>query len=47
MVPGPVGRVAGRYTVLMRGRAAAITGTVAFGVERVDGRPEIGLIAPQ
>ncbi len=47
VVPGPVGRVSGRYTVLMRGRAAAITGTVAFGVERVDGRPEIGLIATQ
>jgi predicted Ser/Thr protein kinase len=47
VVAGPVGRVSGRYTVLMRGRAAAITGTVAFGVERVDGRPEIGLIATQ
>ncbi len=47
VVPGAVGRVSGRYTVLMRGRAAAITGTVAFGVERVDGRPEIGLIATQ
>jgi predicted Ser/Thr protein kinase len=47
VVAGPVGRVSGRYTVLMRGGAAAITGTVAFGVERVDGRPEIGLIATQ
>jgi predicted Ser/Thr protein kinase len=46
IVPGAVGRVSGRYTVLQRGRAA-ITGTVAFGVERVDGRPEIGLIATQ
>jgi serine/threonine-protein kinase len=46
IVPGSVGRVSGRYTVLQRGRTA-ITGTVAFGVERVDGRPEIGLIATQ
>jgi hypothetical protein len=46
IVTGSVGRVSGRYTVLQRGRAA-ITGTVAFGVERVDGKPEIGLIATQ
>jgi len=46
VVAGPVGRVSGRYTVLLRGRAA-ITGTVAFGVERVGGRAEIGLIATQ
>jgi hypothetical protein len=46
IVPGSVGRVSGRYTVLQRGRAA-ITGTVAFGIERVDGQPEIGLIATQ
>jgi hypothetical protein len=46
VVAGSVGRVSGRYTVLQRGRAA-ITGTVAFGVERVDGKPEIGLIATQ
>jgi hypothetical protein len=46
VVGGPVGRVSGRYTVLLRG-GAAITGTVAFGVQRVDGRAEIGLIATQ
>jgi hypothetical protein len=46
VVAGPVGRVSGRYTVVMRGRAA-IAGTVAFGVQRVDGRAEIGLIATQ
>jgi hypothetical protein len=46
VVAGPVGRVSGRYTVLLRGRAA-ITGTVAFGVQRVGGRAEIGLIATQ
>jgi serine/threonine-protein kinase len=46
VTPGSVGRASGRYTVLLRGRAA-LTGTVAFGVERVDGRPEIGLIATQ
>jgi Protein kinase domain/Domain of unknown function (DUF4440) len=46
VVAGPVGRVSGHYTVLLRGRAS-ITGTVAFGVERVDGRAEIGLIATQ
>jgi serine/threonine-protein kinase len=46
VVTGSVGRVSGRYTVLQRGRAA-ITGTVAFGIQRVDGKPEIGLIATQ
>jgi len=45
-VGGPVGRVSGSYTVLLKGRPP-ITGTVAFGVERVDGRAEIGLIATQ
>jgi hypothetical protein len=46
VVAGPVGRVSGHYTVLLRGRPP-ITGTVAFGVERVDGRAEVGLIATQ
>ena len=46
VLAGPVGRVSGSYTVLLRGRAS-ITGTVAFGVERVGGRAEIGLIATQ
>jgi hypothetical protein len=46
ILAGPVGRVSGSYTVVLRGRAA-ITGTVAFGVERVGGRAEIGLIATQ
>jgi stage V sporulation protein SpoVS len=46
ILAGPVGRVSGSYTVLLRGRAV-ITGTVAFGVERVGGRAEIGLIATQ
>jgi predicted Ser/Thr protein kinase len=46
VTPGRVGRVSGRYTVRLRGHAS-ITGTVAFGVERVAGRPVIGLIATQ
>jgi serine/threonine-protein kinase len=43
---GNVARVAARYTVLLRG-GGTITGTVVFGVERLDGRPVIGLIATQ
>jgi len=47
VVTGTVGRVAGRYTVLLRGRTE-IQGTVAFGVERGEGgRPVIALIATQ
>jgi predicted Ser/Thr protein kinase len=42
--PGVVGRLAARYTVLLRGRGT-ITGNVVFGVKRVDGRVVIGLIA--
>ncbi len=43
---GDVGRVAARYTVRLSG-GGTITGTVVFGVERLDGRPAIGLIATQ
>ena len=43
---GNVGRVAARYTVLLRGNAT-ITGIVVFGVERLGGRVVIGLIVTQ
>lgn len=43
---GNVGRVAAHYTVLLRDHGT-ITGTVVFGVERLGGRPMIGLIATQ
>jgi hypothetical protein len=43
---GNVGRVAARYTVVLGG-GGTITGTVVFGVERLGGRPLIGLIATQ
>jgi hypothetical protein len=43
---GPVGRLAAHYTVLLRGRGT-IDGDVVFGVERIDGRPAIGLIVTQ
>jgi hypothetical protein len=42
--PGPVGRASGRYVVSRRGREP-ITGRVAFGVQREQGRPRVGLIA--
>jgi predicted Ser/Thr protein kinase len=41
---GSAGRAAGRYVVDRAGRAP-ISGRVVFGVERVRGRPRIGLIA--
>jgi serine/threonine-protein kinase len=43
---GAVGRLAARYTVLLRGNGT-IRGSVVFGVERVAGRPAIGLIVTQ
>ncbi len=43
---GNVGRVAAHYTVLLSG-GGTITGAVVFGVERLGGRPQIGLIATQ
>ena len=43
---GWVGRASAQYAVLRGGQVAA-TGSVTFGVERVGGRPEIGLIATQ
>jgi serine/threonine-protein kinase len=43
---GAVGRLAARYTVLLGGKGT-IKGTVVFGVERVGGRPVIGLIVTQ
>ncbi len=46
VTPGNVGRVAARYTVLLRG-SATITGVVVFGVERIGGRAVIGLILTQ
>jgi serine/threonine-protein kinase len=46
VTPGRAGRLAADYTVLERGRGT-ITGRVVFGVERVDGRPQIGLIVTQ
>jgi serine/threonine-protein kinase len=44
VTPGWVGRATARYAVLRIGRPT-LTGQVAFGVERVGGHPEIGLIA--
>ncbi len=41
---GWVGRAVAHYT-LLRGGQPAGSGDVTFGVERVDGRPAIGLIA--
>jgi serine/threonine-protein kinase len=46
VTPGNVGRVAARYTVLLQG-GGTITGSVVFGVERLGGRAQIGLIATQ
>jgi serine/threonine-protein kinase len=43
---GRAGRASGRYTVRRAGRPP-ITGRVALGVERVRGRPLIGLIATE
>jgi hypothetical protein len=42
--PGWAGRAVAHFTLLRGGRPAG-SGVVTFGVERVDGRPEIGLIA--
>jgi serine/threonine-protein kinase len=41
---GWVGRAAGRYAVIRAGQAN-LSGGVTFGIERVDGRPRIALIA--
>ena len=42
--PGVIGRASGRYVVSRLGRGP-ITGRVAFGVQREQGRPRVGLIA--
>ena len=42
--PGAIGRASGRYVVSRLGREP-ITGRVAFGVQREQGRPRVGLIA--
>jgi serine/threonine-protein kinase len=42
--PGAIGRASGRYVVTRLGRGP-ITGRVAFGVQREQGRPRVGLIA--
>ena len=42
--PGAIGRASGRYVVTRVGRGP-ITGRVAFGVQREQGRPRVGLIA--
>jgi ketosteroid isomerase-like protein len=42
--PGAIGRASGRYVVSRSGKAA-ITGRVAFGVQREQGRPRLALIA--
>jgi hypothetical protein len=42
--PGRIGRASGRYVVSRSGRGP-ITGRVAFGVQREQGRPRVGLIA--
>jgi hypothetical protein len=42
--PGAIGRASGRYVVSRSGRGP-ITGRVAFGVQREQGRPRVGLIA--
>ena len=42
--PGAIGRASGRYVVSRSGREP-ITGRVAFGVQREQGRPRVGLIA--
>jgi serine/threonine-protein kinase len=42
--PGAIGRASGRYVVSRSGRGP-ITGRVAFGVQREQGEPRVGLIA--
>jgi Protein kinase domain/Domain of unknown function (DUF4440) len=42
--PGEIGRASGRYVVSRSGRGP-ITGRVAFGVQREQGRPRVALIA--
>ena len=42
--PGPIGRASGRYVVTRLGKGP-ITGRVAFGVQREEGRPRVALIA--
>jgi SAM-dependent methyltransferase len=42
--PGGIGRASGRYVVSRSGRGP-ITGEVAFGVQREQGHPRVGLIA--
>jgi hypothetical protein len=42
--PGAIGRASGRYVVSRLGKGP-ITGRVAFGVQREQGRPRVGLIA--
>ena len=42
--PGAIGRASGRYAVSRLG-GEPITGRVAFGVQREQGRPRVGLIA--
>ena len=42
--PGAIGRASGRYVVSRLGRGP-ITGRVAFGVQREEGHPRVGLIA--
>jgi serine/threonine protein kinase len=44
VTPGWAGRVSGRYKLTLKG-GGSLSGNVTFGVERVDGRPQIGLIA--
>jgi serine/threonine-protein kinase len=46
VVAGRAGRLSAHYTVALRG-GATIRGSVVFGVERIDGRPMIGLIVTQ
>ena len=42
--PGAIGRASGRYVVSRSGKEP-ITGRVAFGVQREEGSPRVGLIA--
>jgi hypothetical protein len=42
--PGAIGRASGTYVVSRSGRGP-ITGQVAFGVQREQGRPRVGFIA--
>jgi hypothetical protein len=44
--PGWVGRASAQYAVLRAG-LPDLSGRITFGLERVDGRPVIGLITAQ